>query len=91
MIALADKYYLIAPDYPGFGFSDFPDIGAFEYSFENISAYIDSFTEAINLQSFTICLHDYGCPVGLRIDETINSHEWLSDVRVVSLLVALDG
>lgn len=67
MIALADRYYLIAPDYPGFGFSDFPDIKDFEYSFENLSVYINKFTDAINLQSFTIYLHDYGCPIGLRI------------------------
>ena len=67
MIALSDKFYLIAPDYPGFGFSDFPDMSDFEYSFENISTYTNKFTEAINLKSFTIYLHDYGCPVGLRI------------------------
>lgn len=67
MIALSDKYSLIAPDYPGFGFSGFPDLSKFKYSFENISAHINKFTEAINLQSFTIYLHDYGCPVGLRI------------------------
>jgi pimeloyl-ACP methyl ester carboxylesterase len=67
MIALADKYYLIAPDYPGFGFSDFPNMENFEYSFENLAVYINKFTEAIHLQSFTIYLHDYGCPIGLRI------------------------
>jgi pimeloyl-ACP methyl ester carboxylesterase len=67
MIALADNYYLIAPDYPGFGFSDFPDMKDFEYSFENISIYMNKFTEVINLQPFTIYLHDYGCPIGLRI------------------------
>ncbi len=67
MIALSDKFYLIAPDYPGFGFSDFPDKSMFEYSFGNISACINRFTETINLKSFTIYLHDYGCPVGLRI------------------------
>jgi len=67
MVALSDKFYLIAPDYPGFGFSDFPGMSDFEYSFKNISTYISKFTEAINLKSFTIYLHDYGCPIGLRI------------------------
>lgn len=67
MIALADKYHLVAPDFPGFGFSDFPDRKDFEYSFENLSVYMYQFTQAIGLQSFTIYLHDYGCPVGLRI------------------------
>jgi pimeloyl-ACP methyl ester carboxylesterase len=67
MTALADKFHLIAPDYPGFGFSAFPDKSSFEYTFKNISKYIHRFTEEINLKSFTIYLHDYGCPIGLRI------------------------
>lgn len=67
MTVLSDQYYLIAPDYPGFGFSEFPPNKDFEYSFENISACINQFTEAINLKLFTIYLHDYGCPIGLRI------------------------
>lgn len=67
MVALSDKYHLIAPDYPGFGFSAFPKMSDFEYSFENISACINKFTEEIGLTSFSIYLHDYGCPIGLRI------------------------
>lgn len=67
MTALADKFHLIAPDFPGFGFSAFPDKGSFAYTFENISKYISRFTEEIDLKSFTIYLHDFGCPIGLRI------------------------
>ena len=67
MIALSDRFHLIAPDYPGFGFSAFPDKNTFEYSFKNISAHINRFTEDIKLSSFTVYLHDYGCPVGLRL------------------------
>lgn len=67
MTALSDKYHLIAPDYPGFGFSAFPDRNEFEYSFENISTIINDFTQVINLNNFVIYLHDYGCPIGLRI------------------------
>jgi pimeloyl-ACP methyl ester carboxylesterase len=67
MIALSDRYYLVAPDYPGFGFSAFPGRDNFEYSFRTISSYISKFTEAIGLKSFTIYLHDYGCPIGLRL------------------------
>ncbi|HEY3401744.1 MAG TPA: alpha/beta hydrolase [Ohtaekwangia sp.] len=67
MVCLADKVHLVAPDYPGFGFSSFPDINAFEYSFENMSRYINRFTEAIGLRSFSMYLHDYGCPIGLRM------------------------
>lgn len=67
MTALADQFHLIAPDYPGFGFSDFPDKNKFSYTFKNIAGYIYQFTEKINLGSFTIYLHDYGCPIGLYI------------------------
>lgn len=67
MIALSDRFHLVAPDYPGFGFSAFPDRKLFEYSFRNISACINQFTDEIGLQSFTIYLHDYGCPIGLRL------------------------
>ncbi len=67
MTALSDKFHLVAPDYPGFGFSAFPNRDDFEYSFKNISAYINRFTEEVGLQSFTIYLHDYGCPIGLRL------------------------
>jgi pimeloyl-ACP methyl ester carboxylesterase len=67
MVALSDSFHLVAPDYPGFGFSAFPDMDVFEYSFGNISAYINRFTDAIDLTSFTIYLHDYGCAVGLRL------------------------
>jgi pimeloyl-ACP methyl ester carboxylesterase len=67
MIALSDRYYLVAPDYPGFGFSAFPDREHFEYTFGNISAYINKFTDTIGLKTFTIYLHDYGSIVGLRL------------------------
>ena len=67
MTALADKFHLVAPDYPGFGFSDFPSMKEFDYSFENIALYIDKFTKAVGLKSFSIYLHDYGSYIGLRI------------------------
>jgi pimeloyl-ACP methyl ester carboxylesterase len=67
MIALSDRLHMIAPDFPGFGFSAFPSKDQFEYSFANISACINKFTDEINLSAFTIYLHDYGAPVGLRL------------------------
>lgn len=67
MVVLADKFHLVAPDYPGFGFSDFPDRHKFEYTFENIGKHIGRFTEEIGLARFAIYLHDYGAAVGLRV------------------------
>lgn len=67
MIALSDRFYLVAPDYPGFGFSAFPDRDHFEYTFGNIARYINKFTDTIGLKTFTIYLHDYGSVVGFRL------------------------
>ena len=67
MIALSERYHLIAPDYPGCGFSDFPGINEFEYSFDALAKCMIKFIETIGLSSFTLYLHDYGCPIGLRI------------------------
>lgn len=89
MIALSDKFHLVAPDYPGFGFSDFPNMNEFEYSFGNISSYINRFTDAINLKSFTIYLHDYGCPIGLRI--CVNNPEKIQRIIVQNGNAYMEG
>lgn len=67
MTALSEDFHLIAPDYPGFGFSDFPSTKDFVYSFDSVASYIDKFTRAIKLRSFFIYLHDYGSYIGMRI------------------------
>jgi len=65
--ALADRYRVVAPDLPGFGFSDAPDRKTFAYSFEHLAAVIDRFTEVIGLKRFAIYVFDYGAPVGFRL------------------------
>jgi pimeloyl-ACP methyl ester carboxylesterase len=65
--ALANKYHVVAPDLPGFGFSDAPDRSRFRYTFENLANTIGKFTEAIGLDRFAIYIFDYGAPVGLRL------------------------
>ncbi|HWV67090.1 alpha/beta fold hydrolase, partial [Chitinophaga sp.] len=56
MIAMSDQYHLIAPDYPGFGFSQFPVPGNLDYTFRSISLLINKLTAAINLNRFFIYL-----------------------------------
>ncbi|MGB9387583.1 MAG: alpha/beta fold hydrolase, partial [Pseudolabrys sp.] len=64
---LADRYHLIAPDYPGFGHSDAPSPDKFSYTFENIANVIDKFTQALNLNKYALYLNDYGGPIGFRL------------------------
>jgi pimeloyl-ACP methyl ester carboxylesterase len=64
---LADHYHVVAPDLPGFGFSDAPDRKKFHYTFEQLARTIDEFTQTIGLGRYAIYVFDYGAPVGLRL------------------------
>jgi pimeloyl-ACP methyl ester carboxylesterase len=64
---LADNYHLVAPDYPGFGQSDWPDPKQFAYTFDHIASVMDDFTEALGLSHYTLYMQDYGVPVGFRM------------------------
>jgi pimeloyl-ACP methyl ester carboxylesterase len=64
---LADRYHLVAPDLPGFGFTDAPQRGQFKYTFDNLARVIDDFTQTIGLERFAIYVFDYGAPVGFRL------------------------
>jgi pimeloyl-ACP methyl ester carboxylesterase len=65
--ALADKYHVIAPDYPGFGYSSMPKVNEFDYSFDNLASVVEKFTEKVGLTRYSLYLMDYGAPVGFRI------------------------
>ena len=64
---LAGSYHLIAPDYPGFGHSDWPDPTHWAYTFDHIASVMDGFTEALGLSHYTLYMQDYGAPVGFRM------------------------
>jgi pimeloyl-ACP methyl ester carboxylesterase len=64
---LADKYHIIAPDYPGYGQSDQPPLDTFGYSFDKFAAVIDKLTEGLGLTKYAIYVQDYGAPVGYRL------------------------
>lgn len=67
LVRLADKYHLIAPDYPGFGHSDWPDPKQFDYTFDHIARVMDDFTQALGLTHYALYMQDYGGPVGFRM------------------------
>jgi pimeloyl-ACP methyl ester carboxylesterase len=64
---LGDQYHLIAPDYPGFGHSDWPSPKQFAYTFDHLAKVMDRFTEAAGLSRYTLYMQDYGGPVGFRM------------------------
>jgi pimeloyl-ACP methyl ester carboxylesterase len=65
--SLNKKYRLIAPDFPGFGHSSWPSPKEFSYTFDNLAQVTEKFAEALNLPRYTLFLHDYGGPVGMRM------------------------
>jgi pimeloyl-ACP methyl ester carboxylesterase len=64
---ISHKYRVIAPDYPGFGFTSVPASRSYVYSFANIANTISAFLDALNITKFSMFIFDYGAPVGLRI------------------------
>ena len=66
---LADRFHLIAPDYPGFGYSDAPSVNDFEYSFDHLSTIVEKFIDSLGIIQVSMYVHDYGGPIGFRIAE----------------------
>lgn len=64
---LSPKYHVIAPDLPGFGYSDAPDNQTFKYTFDNLASTIQAFIDKLGMKRFAIYIFDYGAPVGLRL------------------------
>ena len=65
--ALADRFHLVAPDYPGYGNSSMPTVHEFDYTFDHLAEIIEKFITAINLKKYSLYVMDYGAPVGYRI------------------------
>jgi pimeloyl-ACP methyl ester carboxylesterase len=78
--ALADKFHVIAPDYPGFGASDVPDPDKFAYTFDKIADLMDGFLKAKGFDHYGVYMHDYGGPVGFRL---ISKHPAALDWQIV--------
>jgi len=67
MPRLADRYHVVAPDLPGFGFSDAPARAEFKYTFDNLARVMQEFAEKIGLRRYALYVFDYGAPVGFRL------------------------
>ena len=64
---LSDRFHIVAPDLPGFGFSESPPRSQFKYTFDNLAEVVDVFTDTIGLKRYAIYVFDYGAPVGFRL------------------------
>jgi pimeloyl-ACP methyl ester carboxylesterase len=64
---LSAHYHLVAPDYPGFGYSDAPAASAFSYTFDHIAQVMQHFTETLGLDRYVLYMQDYGGPIGFRL------------------------
>jgi hypothetical protein len=76
---LSDRYHLIAPDYPGFGHSDWPDPKQFAYTFDHYAEIMNHFAEALGLARYTLYMQDYGGP---------SVFAWLSPIQTGSRLLS---
>jgi len=85
---LEDHYYLVAPDYPGFGQSSFPSVTEFEYTFDNLASVMEDFIGVLGLTSMSLYVMDYGAPIGFRI--AANHPEWI-DALIVQNGNAYEG
>ncbi|MFT7622961.1 MAG: pimeloyl-ACP methyl ester carboxylesterase [Myxococcota bacterium] len=65
--ALADKYHVVAPDYPGYGNSSMPPVDTFDYSFDNLAQITDKLITRLGVERYSLYLMDYGAPVGFRL------------------------
>jgi pimeloyl-ACP methyl ester carboxylesterase len=64
---LGDQYHVIAPDLPGFGFTEVPEARNYRYSFDALAGTLEAFTDALGLKRYAIYVFDYGAPTGLRL------------------------
>jgi pimeloyl-ACP methyl ester carboxylesterase len=64
---LSDRYHVVAPDYPGYGYSDEPTTDKFDYTFDHLADVVDHFLDQQGIAKYSIYIQDYGAPVGFRL------------------------
>jgi pimeloyl-ACP methyl ester carboxylesterase len=64
---LADRYHVIAPDYPGFGHSEMPGVDEFSYTFDTLADHVDGLLDNLGITRYAMYVQDYGAPVGWRL------------------------
>ncbi|GHO46777.1 alpha/beta fold hydrolase [Ktedonospora formicarum] len=65
--SLSERFHIVAPDYPGYGYSDCPDIRQFSYTFDHLEEVVEEALNSLKLKRFSMYVQDYGAPVGFRL------------------------
>ena len=89
ILALADEFHIIAPDYPGYGQSSAPDAGAFSYTFDRLAEVVEAFLDKLQITNFVMYIQDFGAPVGLRI--AARHPEWIKGLIVQNGNAYIEG
>lgn len=87
--ALAEKYHVIAPDYPGFGLSESPSMETFDYTFDNIAMIMEAFLDQLHLNEYYLMMQDYGGPVGMRI--AVKNEEKIKGLIIQNANMYMEG
>jgi pimeloyl-ACP methyl ester carboxylesterase len=86
---LASRFHLVAPDYPGSGFSEAPSAARFDANFANLARVIADFTQSVQLRSFVVYMQDFGGPVGFRI--AVDHPDWIQGLIIQNANAYLEG
>lgn len=78
--ALSETFHLVAPDYPGFGYSTSPFVEEFDYRFDHLADIVEHFLQSLGLQRFSLYVQDYGAPIGFRL--ATKHPEWIQALIV---------
>lgn len=89
MVDLGDRFHLIAPDYPGFGYSAAPPLSEFGYTFDNLASIVDGLIDELSIDQFSLYMHDYGAPIGFRVAARRPGH--IRSLIVQNGVAHLDG
>ncbi|MFP2927669.1 alpha/beta fold hydrolase [Pyxidicoccus sp. 3LG] len=89
MPLLADRFHLVAPDYPGFGNSDAPPPDTFQYDFDHLTDVVEKFVQKKGLTRFALYMQDYGGPVGFRL--ATRHPDWISGLVIQNANAYVEG
>ena len=81
---LADRFHVVAPDHPGFGFSDTPPVADFAYTFDSLADLTAALLHQLGVRRYAMYVHDYGAPIGWRLASKTRRRFWPSSPKTAT-------